>query len=198
MNRFYTCLVVSLMLHAAVIIPYQILEKHWLNNIPQVIRVALVDSPVAAQPLAAENTAKYDFDINYSEDSTQGKEDDLPEKTRDPDISDKRDEQTDRINGIPVDSINKADFGYYGKVKGKILINYNYPRKATNAGIQGYVQVTFTIDKSGNVSSIKVTKSSGYRILDVVSSRAVLDASPFEPRDNDINMEVGFHYILDN
>jgi len=190
MNRFYTCLVISIIIHIAVLVPLQLMAKYGVFKPPQVIKVSLVGPPGASQPAETQTETRPDFDISYE------KENPLLEE---PETADYSDEQPDKINELPVDDPgNIANLSYYGKVKGKILINYKYPQEAAEAGIHGYVQVTFIIDSSGNVSSLKVTKSSGYKILDSVSSKAVLDASPFQPREDNIKMEIGFLYILDN
>jgi TonB family protein len=189
MKRFYACLTLSILLHIAVLIPFELMANHGLYKIPQVIKVALVDSPADIKPPKTEKITQPDFDISYQKNN---------EVEKKPDNSEYPDEKTDRVNGVPVELSNKADFSYYGKVKGKILVNYSYPQKAIDEGVHGYVQVTFIIDSYGNVSSLKVTKSSGYKILDHVSSKAVLDASPFEPREDSIKLEVGFLYVLDN
>lgn len=190
MNRFYTYLVISIIIHIAVLVPLQLMAKYGVFKRPQVIRVSLVDTPVPSQPAEPQTATRPDFDISYGKEAPLLKE---------PETHDNPEEQPDKINEMPVDDPgNIANLSYYGKVKGKILINYRYPQEAADAGIHGYVQVTFIIDSSGNVSSLKVTKSSGYKILDLVSTKAVLDASPFQPRENSIKMEIGFLYILDN
>jgi TonB family protein len=190
MNRFYTCLVISIIIHIAVLVPLQLMARYGIITPHQVIKVSLVGSPTVKGPDKIENTTQPDFDISYE------KENPLLEK---PEKANYSDDQPDKINEVLVDDpSNIANLSYYGKVKGKILINYKYPQEAADAGIHGYVQVTFIIDSSGKVSSLKVTKSSGYKILDSVSTKAVLDASPFPPRENSIKMEIGFLYILDN
>jgi TonB family protein len=189
MKKFYVCLSLSIILHIAVLIPLQLMANYGLDTIPQVIKVALVDSPAVLKPAKSERTKQPDFDISYQKDKAEKKQQDNPEHPYD---------KTDKIDGVPVELSNKADLSYYGMVKGKILINYSYPQEAIDQGVQGYVQVTFIIDSSGKVSTLKVTKSSGYKILDRVSSKAVYDASPFKPREDDIKLEVGFHYVLDN
>ncbi len=190
MNRFYTCLAVSIIIHVAILVPLQLMAKYGVLKSPQVIKVSLVGSHTGKGPAEPETTTQPDFDISYQKDEPILKE---PEETDYPD------DQPDKINELPVDDPgNIANLSYFGKVKGKIFINYKYPQEAADAGIHGYVLITFIVDNSGRVSSLKVKKSSGYKILDIVSSKAVLDASPFEPRENSIKIEVGFHYVLDN
>jgi TonB family protein len=190
MNRFYTCLAVSIIIHAAVLVPLQLLAKYGLFTPPQVIKVSLVGSQTGKDPAGPGNESRPDSGTSPEK---------APSFLKKPEAADYSDEQTDRINEVPVDDPgNKANLSYYGKVKGKILINYKYPQEAADAGIHGYVQVTFIIDSSGMVNSLKVTKSSGYKVLDSVSSNAVLNSSPFPPREDSIRMEIGFLYILDN
>ncbi len=190
MNRFYTCLAVSIIIHAAVLIPLHLMAKYSEFDPPQVIKVSLVGSPGASESTETQTETRPEFDISYE------KENPLQEK---PEKADYHEEKPDKINELPVDDpSNKANLSYYGKVKGKIFINYKYPQEAAEAGIHGYVLITFIVDSSGRVSSLRVKKSSGYKILDSVSTKAVLDSSPFPPRENSIKIEVGFLYVLDN
>jgi TonB family protein len=190
MNRFYACLAVSIIIHMAVLVPFNLMEKYGDHAHPGVIKVSLVGSPAVKGQSESEKASRPDFDITTREEEPASKE---------PVKADYNEEQSDRINEAPVDDpSNKANLSYYAKVKGKIFINYKYPQEAAEAGIHGYVLITFIIDSSGRVSSLRVKKSSGYKILDTVSSKAILDSSPFPPRENSIKIEVGFHYVLDN
>ncbi|HEY9162933.1 MAG TPA: energy transducer TonB [Desulfomonilia bacterium] len=190
MNRFYACLAVSIIIHMAVLVPFYLMERFGIIAPPGIIKVSLVGSPAVKGQSESEKASRTDFNVTAQEEKPDSKE---TEK------SDYNEEQSDRINEAPVDDpSNKANLSYYGKVKGKIFINYKYPQEAADEGIHGYVKITFIIDSSGRVTSLRVKKSSGYKILDAVSSKAVLDASPFPPRENSIKIEVGFLYVLDN
>lgn len=76
------------------------------------------------------------------------------------------------------------------------LYNYNpdpdFPRKARKRGWQGIVELLVLVDKKGNVSSIKVYKSSGYKLLDRSAMRSVKDwrFSPGRRGDEVVESEV--------
>ena len=43
-----------------------------------------------------------------------------------------------------------------------IANNYNYPRAAISAGVNGLVKVSFTINKTGNIVDLKVDQDLGH------------------------------------
>ncbi len=56
------------------------------------------------------------------------------------------------------------------------------PREWRDLAIAWFaITLAFTIESDGNVSSIKLLKSSGYEILDEYALNAVKIASPFNP-----------------
>ena len=68
-------------------------------------------------------------------------------------------------------------------------------------GQQGVVRLRFAIAADGTASQIKVTKSSGYRVLDVAIVEAIRLASPFSPlpgslKRDQLTITGSFHYIL--
>jgi protein TonB len=67
----------------------------------------------------------------------------------------------------------------YNYVQRRILQELIYPSKARRTGIQGVVEVIFTINANGGASDISVRRSSGKEILDDEAVRAVKSASPF-------------------
>jgi protein TonB len=67
----------------------------------------------------------------------------------------------------------------YNYVQRRILQELIYPSKARRTGIQGVVEVIFTINANGGAGDISVRRSSGKEILDDEAVRAVKSASPF-------------------
>jgi protein TonB len=67
----------------------------------------------------------------------------------------------------------------YNYVQRRILQELIYPSKARRTGIQGVVEVIFTINANGAAGDISVRRSSGKEILDDEAVRAVKSASPF-------------------
>jgi protein TonB len=67
----------------------------------------------------------------------------------------------------------------YTYVQRRIMQELVYPSQARRTGIQGVVEVIFTINANGSASDISVRRSSGKNILDEEALRAVQSASPF-------------------
>ena len=91
--------------------------------------------------------------------------------------------------------------GYFSGLRKAIDLVWTYPSQAVHSGQQGVVKLRFAIDADGTASKIKVTQSSGYRILDVAIVDAIKLASPFSPLptdmgENKIFITGSFWYIL--
>jgi len=69
-----------------------------------------------------------------------------------------------------------------------------YPAGARKAGVQGAVQVAFTIGRDGGVSDLEVRKSSGHDALDQAALEAVRKAAPFRkpPAEARVVLPVSF------
>lgn len=81
-------------------------------------------------------------------------------------------------------SLNTTEFKYYSyfaHIKQRIELAWNYPHEAQERRESGRLTIVFTIESGGNVSSVKLIKSSGYEILDEYAINAVRFASPFNP-----------------
>ncbi|MCS7163486.1 MAG: energy transducer TonB [Thermodesulfovibrio sp.] len=77
------------------------------------------------------------------------------------------------------------DWGYLERLKEKIERVWQYPPQAVQRGIYGDLYIRFTIDKKGNLVSIELIRTSGYRILDDAAIKALKDAEPFWPLPED-------------
>jgi len=91
--------------------------------------------------------------------------------------------------------------GYFTILRKSIELVWNYPAAAARKGLQGTVQLEFTIAKDGEVSQIKVLNSSGYYILDRAIVNALKLASPFAPLPEGFGKERivitgSFNYVL--
>jgi protein TonB len=71
----------------------------------------------------------------------------------------------------------------------------NYPAEARTKGIYASLQLTVGIKQTGEIESIEVNRSSGYKFLDRAAERIVRLASPFEPFPKDIRSEWDILYI---
>jgi len=81
-------------------------------------------------------------------------------------------------------SLSTTEFKYYAyfaHIKQRIELAWNYPYEAQKRNEGGRLTRVFTIESGGNVSSVKLLKSSGYQILDDYAIKAVKIASPFNP-----------------
>jgi TonB family protein len=80
--------------------------------------------------------------------------------------------------GVHLSSLNSPEIQYmswYDSIKKKIELVWVYPLEAAQAGIQGEVTIDFVIERNGSVSpsSIRLVKSSGYKVLDDEAIRAI-------------------------
>jgi protein TonB len=65
----------------------------------------------------------------------------------------------------------------------------NFPDEAKRKKLSGSLRMAVTIHKDGSVKSIKITKPSGYRVLDDAAIRIVRLASPFAPFPENIKKD---------
>ena len=71
----------------------------------------------------------------------------------------------------------------------------NYPAEARAKGIYASLQLTVGIKQTGEIESIELNRSSGYKFLDRAAERIVRLASPFEPFPKDIKSDWDILYI---
>lgn len=101
-------------------------------------------------------------------------------------------------------SLNTDDLKYFSytlKLKNKIEYIWRYPQAAAERGIQGDLLLTFTIQRNGYVSEVRVVSTSGYEVLDLEAVRAIKEASPFAPLPdswNEDHITVTGHFIYHN
>lgn len=70
--------------------------------------------------------------------------------------------------------------GYIALVQKLIRANMFYPPAASSKGIKGKVSFTFTIGRTGRVTSFRVTRSSGNRVLDSAAAK-IIRSTKFPP-----------------
>lgn len=92
-------------------------------------------------------------------------------------------------------------FRYKDAIRQRIESYRRYPRSARKHKIEGITVLTFMISEKGTVSSIKVVRSSGYKVLDTEAVATVKRASPFPSIPSGINrfhieMEVAIVFNL--
>jgi len=75
----------------------------------------------------------------------------------------------------------EAMLRYQDMIKQKIEEARRYPSWAKKQGIEGTVNMTFAVLSNGSTRDIRVTYSSGFKILDIEAVNTVKRASPFPP-----------------
>ncbi|HEY2627485.1 MAG TPA: TonB family protein [Usitatibacter sp.] len=71
----------------------------------------------------------------------------------------------------------------------------NYPEEARARNVRGSAQLTVGIKADGEVESIEINKTSGYKFLDQAAIRIVRLSAPFEPFSLDIRRDTDILYI---
>jgi protein TonB len=102
---------------------------------------------------------------------------------------------------VSLESGDEKYTSYLNGVKLKIEGVWRYPEEARKSALQGRGLVSFTIERDGTVSDIKLKASSGYPILDEEIKKAIKAASPFNPmaenmRIKRLNVVATFEYNL--
>ncbi|MBF8250940.1 MAG: hypothetical protein HW382_568 [Deltaproteobacteria bacterium] len=82
---------------------------------------------------------------------------------------------------VSLESGDEKYTSYLNGVKLKIEGVWRYPEEARKSALQGRGLVSFTIERDGTVSDIKLIASSRYPILDEEIKKAIKAASPFNP-----------------
>ena len=99
------------------------------------------------------------------------------------------------ISGLNIPGLNISDWNpesliaiddhlittssYLKMIRLKIESHKVYPKMARMGQIEGRVTIFFVISLDGNNKSVKIVKSSKYKILDQAALKAVKDASPY-------------------
>ena len=73
--------------------------------------------------------------------------------------------------------------------------NLNYPEEAKSRRIYGSLQLTVAIKADGDVESVEVNRSSGYKLLDQAAIRIVRLAAPFERFPDNVRVDTDILHI---
>ena len=82
---------------------------------------------------------------------------------------------------ISLDTTKSKYISYFKHIKDKLYLVWRYPLTARAAGIQGTVYILFVINRQGELTEVRVLKSSGFTMLDREAERALRAAAPFGP-----------------
>ncbi|MDP2940742.1 MAG: TonB family protein [Candidatus Omnitrophota bacterium] len=77
---------------------------------------------------------------------------------------------------VPANLVN-----YIRAVQNKIIAAVYYPRQARDAGWEGLTKLSLNIDSNGELKSIKVAQSSGYKMLDDAALDTAAAQAPYPP-----------------
>jgi len=172
-------LILSLFFHVIAILALQeAFPLHWAAEELRTFRVDLIRPPVE--------------DIN-------------PEELSPPDVSRPEEEPKPPPSldqdTISLDTKDERYVTYAKLIKERIGFHWKYPPEAMETLLEGKLMVIFVLARQGEVIQIKITKNSGYEILDNEAIRAVTAAAPFPPfpehiRVSRLNIKASFDYRL--
>ncbi|MFW7378016.1 MAG: energy transducer TonB [Oligoflexus sp.] len=111
------------------------------------------------------------------------------------------DEDIEVGDRIDINTTNFRYIGYFTTVRKAFELVWTYPSEAARRGLQGEVQVQFTIMKNGSVERIRVVASSGHKILDDAVIEAIQLSSPYGPlpegfQKEELTVVGSFRYVL--
>lgn len=86
---------------------------------------------------------------------------------------------------------------YRNRVREQLIRNKFYPTMAQRFHLEGVVTFRFTLSREGEVSNLRIVKSSGHALLDSAALRTVERAAPFERFPADIRTDsMEFHFPM--
>jgi periplasmic protein TonB len=113
---------------------------------------------------------------------------------------------TDQRSGsgdtVSLDTKELKYLSYFAHLKRRIEGVWRYPQDAVDNGLQGQLHLKFVLARNGQVKSVELLRSSGFKILDKEAWDAVVNAGPFAPfpatiTDEELHITARFSYLLD-
>lgn len=95
-------------------------------------------------------------------------------------------------SGAPEPKYQKEVDDYLNRVRAKILANWRCPKEVASKQAAGEAQVSFKINLDGRIQNLKVSKSSGLRLLDEASLAGVRAVAPFPAIPKSYKWPLGF------
>lgn len=89
-----------------------------------------------------------------------------------------------QVNASEIESIEAL---YLSQLRAKIEKNKVYPNSAKRLNQKGKVYVTFTLSKDGQITNIKISKSSDFDKLDEAALKILADIKAIEPIPKELN-----------
>jgi protein TonB len=112
------------------------------------------------------------------------------------------DQQTSSGGGVSLDTKEIKYLSYFAHIKRRIERVWTYPPGAIANGIQGQLHLKFVLRNDGQVKTVELLRSSGYKVLDKEAWDAVVNGGPFGPfpptiPDDELHITARFTYVLD-
>jgi periplasmic protein TonB len=112
------------------------------------------------------------------------------------------DQQSSSGGGVSLDTKEIKYLSYFAHIKRRIERVWTYPPGAIANGLQGQLHLKFTLRNDGQVKTVELLRSSGYKVLDKEAWDAVVNGGPFGPfpptiPDDELHITARFTYVLD-
>ena len=112
------------------------------------------------------------------------------------------DQQSSSGGGVSLDTKEIKYLSYFAHIKRRIEQVWTYPSGAIANGLQGQLHLKFVLRNDGQVKTVELLRSSGYKVLDKEAWDAVVNGGPFGPfpptiPDDELQITARFTYVLD-
>jgi protein TonB len=112
------------------------------------------------------------------------------------------DQQSASNGAISLDTKELKYLSYFAHIKRRIERVWTYPPDAITNSLQGQLHLKFVVRSNGQVKTVELLRSSGYKVLDKEAWDAVVSAGPFEAfpptiPDDELHITARFTYVLD-
>lgn len=91
---------------------------------------------------------------------------------------------------IPVETLKAIENKYFQKIQELIEENKKYPKIAKRLNQSGEIYLNFTIYKNGQITNIKITKSSNFRRLNKAAVEIMSEIEKFDPIPDELNKDI--------
>jgi protein TonB len=103
---------------------------------------------------------------------------------------------------VSLDTQELKYLSYFAHIKRRIEGVWTYPTEAVTGGLQGQLHLKFVLQRNGQVKTVELLRSSGWKVLDKEAWDAVLNAGPFNPfppliPEEELYITARFTYVLD-
>jgi periplasmic protein TonB len=112
------------------------------------------------------------------------------------------DQQSASNGAVSLDTKELKYLSYFAHIKRRIERVWTYPPDAIANGVQGQLHLKFVLRNNGQVKTVELLRSSGYKVLDKEAWDAVVGAGPFDAfpptiPDDELHITARFTYVLD-